>query len=130
MIKFVVSLTIINDNPSLTIVNDDLSLTIVNDDPSLTIVNDDPSLTIVNIIVNKILFQKRSFSQKRSFFKKQSFSKMIAFKNARYSFSKSSKRVGRRSFFPKTKRSFLKTKQKRSLNDHFQKRLTTLMTTN
>ena len=46
LIKFVVSLTIDNDNPSLTIVKDDLSLTIV---------NDDPSLTIVNIIVNKIL---------------------------------------------------------------------------
>ena len=43
-IKFVVLLTIVNDEPSLTIVNDD---------PSLTIVNDDPSLTIVNIIVNK-----------------------------------------------------------------------------
>ena len=32
-IKFVVSLTIFNDDPSLTIVNDNLSLTIVNDDP-------------------------------------------------------------------------------------------------
>ena len=36
--KLVVSLTIVNDNPSLTIVNDDPSLTMVNDDPSLTIV--------------------------------------------------------------------------------------------
>jgi len=43
---------------SLTIVNDDPSLTIVNDEPSLTIVNDDPSLTIVYIIVNKIFFRK------------------------------------------------------------------------
>ena len=41
-IKFVVSLTIVNDDPSLMIVNDDPSLTIVNDNPSLTIVNDDP----------------------------------------------------------------------------------------
>jgi len=32
-IKFVVSLTIVNDDPSLTIVKDELSLTIVNDDP-------------------------------------------------------------------------------------------------
>jgi len=32
-IKFVVSLTIVNDDPSLTIVNDNPSLTIVNDDP-------------------------------------------------------------------------------------------------
>ena len=55
--KFVVSLTIVNDDPSVTIVNNDPSITIVNykpslmivnDDPSLTIVNDDPSLTIVN----------------------------------------------------------------------------------
>ena len=50
LIKFVVSLTIVNDNPSLTIVNDN---------PSLTIVNDDLSLTIVNIIVDKKFFQKR-----------------------------------------------------------------------
>ena len=44
---------------------------------SLTIVNDDPSLTIVNITVNKNI------------------SKTIVFKNERYAFSKSSKRVGR-----------------------------------
>ena len=54
-----------------------VSLTIINDDPSLTIVNDDPSLTIVNITVNKNI------------------SKTIVFKNDRYLFSKSSKRVGR-----------------------------------
>ena len=54
-IKFVVSLTIVNDDPSLTIVSGD---------PSLTIVNGDPSLTIVNIIVSKFVFQKRSFFQK------------------------------------------------------------------
>ena len=47
-IKFVVSLTIVNDDPLLTIVKDGHSLTIVNDDPSLTIVNDNPFLTIVN----------------------------------------------------------------------------------
>ena len=47
-IKFVVSLTIVNDNPSITIVKDEPSLTIVNDDPLLMIVNDNPSLTIVN----------------------------------------------------------------------------------
>ena len=35
-IKFVVSLTIVNDDPSLTIINDKPSLTIVNDDPLLT----------------------------------------------------------------------------------------------
>ena len=34
--KLVVSLTIVNDDPSLTIVNDYPSLTIVNNDPSLT----------------------------------------------------------------------------------------------
>ena len=61
LIKFVVSLTIVNDNPSLTIVNDDLSLTIVNGAPSLTIVNDDPSLTIVNIIVDKKNFKNDRF---------------------------------------------------------------------
>ena len=48
--KFVVSLTIVNDNPLLMIVNDD---------SSLTIVLNDPSLTIVNIIVNEFFFQKR-----------------------------------------------------------------------
>jgi len=48
LIKFVVSLTIVNDDPTLTIVNDEPSLTIVNNNPSLTIVNDYPSLTIVN----------------------------------------------------------------------------------
>ena len=47
-IKLVVSLTIVNDDPSLTIINDYPSLTIVKDYPSLTIFNDDPSLTIVN----------------------------------------------------------------------------------
>ena len=48
-------------------------------------------------------------------------------------FSKSSKRLGhfkKLSFFPKPKRSFLKTIEKRiekrSFNDRFQKRLTTL----
>ena len=39
-------------------------LTIVNDNPSLTIVNDDHWLTIVNIILNKNVFQKRSFISK------------------------------------------------------------------
>ena len=93
-IKFVVSFTIVNDNPSLTIVNDD---------PSLTIVNDDPSLTIVNIFININFFSKTIVFQKDRFFKKQSykkrslivFIKTIVFKNDRYSFSKSSKRVGR-----------------------------------
>ena len=41
-----------------------VSLMIVNDDPSLTMVNDKPSLTIVNIIVNNIYFQKRKFFSK------------------------------------------------------------------
>ena len=50
----IVSLTIVNDDPSLTIVNDESPLTIVNDDPSLKIVND-PSLMIVNIIFNKFV---------------------------------------------------------------------------
>ena len=44
-IKFVVSLTIVNDEPSLMIVTDEPSLTIVNDDPSLTTT---PFLKIVN----------------------------------------------------------------------------------
>ena len=68
LIKFGVSLTIVNDNPSLTIVNDDLSLTIVNDDPLLRIVNNVPSLTIVNISVKKkisktIIFLKTIVSE-------------------------------------------------------------------
>ena len=95
-IKLVVSLTIVSKDPSLTIVNDDPSLTIANDDPLLMIANDDPSLTIVNIIENKFLFQKRSFLKQS--YKKLSqivFMKTIGFKNDRYSFSKSSKRVGR-----------------------------------
>ena len=37
--KFVIMLTIVNDNPSLTIVTYNPSLTIVNNDHSLTIVN-------------------------------------------------------------------------------------------
>ena len=45
--KIVVSLTMVEDEPSLTIFNHDPSLTIVNDDPLLTIVKDDPSNTIV-----------------------------------------------------------------------------------
>ena len=56
-IKLVVSLTIVNDDPSLTIVNDD---------PSLTIINDEPSLRIVNIIVNKFFFKNdRLFKNNR-----------------------------------------------------------------
>ena len=50
-IKFVVSFTIVNNNPSLTIFNYY---------PSLTIISDDPSLTIDNVIVNEIFFQKQS----------------------------------------------------------------------
>ena len=64
--SFVVSLTVVNDNPSLMILNDDLSLTIV-------------------------FFKKQSH-------KKQSqivLIKTIVFKNDRYLFFKSSKRVGR-----------------------------------
>ena len=63
LIKFIVLLTIVNDNLSLTIVNDDPLLKIINDDPLLTIVNDDPLLTIVNIIVNKKNFKndRKSF---------------------------------------------------------------------
>ena len=64
--RFVVSLTVVNDNPSLMILNDDLSLTIV-------------------------FFKKQSH-------KKQSqivLIKTIVFKNDRYLFFKSSKRVGR-----------------------------------
>ena len=91
MIKFVVSLTIVNDDPLLTIVNDDPLLTIVNDDPSLTIVNDDSSLKIVYIIVNKFVFQKRSYKKRSQIV----LIKTIVFKNDRYSFFKSSKRVGR-----------------------------------
>jgi len=48
-----------------------VSLMIVNDDPSLTIVNDKPSLTIVNIIVNNIFFSKtKVFFKSDRFFKK------------------------------------------------------------
>ena len=48
-IKFVVSLTIVNDNPSLTIINDD---------PRLMIVKDKLLLMINNIISNTYLFFK------------------------------------------------------------------------
>jgi len=75
--KFVVSLTIVNDNPLLTIVNNDPLLTIVNDDPLLTIVNDDPSLTIVNddpsLMIVNIVFNKFSFSKTIVFFKSDRF---------------------------------------------------------
>jgi len=106
-IKFVVSITIVNDNPSVTIVTDD---------PSLTIVN-----IIVNIVFSKAFVFKKQLYKKRSqiVFKKRLFSKTIAkrflkvqnewvvFKNDRY--------------FPKKKRSFFKTIKKRN-----KKRLTTL----
>ena len=70
-------------------------------------------LTIVNIIVNKFVFQKRSFFKKGSFFKKQSYKKRsqivliktIVLKKDRYSICKSSL-----VFF-------------RKRNDHFLKRL-------
>ena len=52
-----------------------VSLTIVNDNPSLTIVNDDPSLTIVNITVNKNFFHR---FQNDRFFQKQSYKKTVA----------------------------------------------------
>ena len=45
-------------------------LTIVNDNPSLTIVNKDHSLTIVNIIVNKIYSFKNGRFSKVIFLKK------------------------------------------------------------
>ena len=72
-IIFVISLTIVNDNPLLTIVNNNpslmivnekLLLTIVNKDLTLTILNDDPSLTIVNIIVNKKISKTIVFLKK------------------------------------------------------------------
>ena len=107
----------------------------------LQIVNDNPLLTIVNILANNC-FLKRSFFSKAIVFKKQPYKKRsqivlkkrpffkkivirflkfqnewVVFKNDR--------------FFPKTKRSFLKTIKKRNkkrlFNDRFQKRLTTLV---
>ena len=63
------------------------------------------------------------------------FKKSIVFKNDRYSFSKSSKRVDhfqKRSFFSKNETIVFendwKRIEKRSFNDRFQKRLTTLHT--
>ena len=47
-IKFVVSLMIVNDDPSLTIFNNEPSLEIVNNEPLLAIINNKPLLTIVN----------------------------------------------------------------------------------
>ena len=38
-IKFILLLTILNNNPSLMIINNDPSLMIINDNPLLTIVN-------------------------------------------------------------------------------------------
>ena len=43
--KLVVSITIVNDDPSLAIFNDYPLLTIFNDEPSSTIVKNHPSLT-------------------------------------------------------------------------------------
>ena len=62
----------------------------------------EPMLTIVNIIVNKNNFKNDSF------FKKQLYKK-----RSQIVFTK-------RSFFPKTKRTFLKTIEKRNQNDRFQ----------
>ena len=81
-------------------------------------VNDDPTLTIANIFINEKKIQKRSLFQKQYFFKQSHkkrllivLIKTIVFKNDRYPFSKSSMwvvfKIDR--FFPKTKRSFLKT---------------------
>ena len=72
-----------------------VSLMILNDHASLTIVNDDPSLTIFNIIVNKFYFSKaivifRIIVKKRS---QIVIIKTIVFKDDRYSFFKSSKRL-------------------------------------
>ena len=76
-----------------------VSLTIVNYNPSLTIVNDDPSLSIVNIIVNRNFFQNRS--------------QIVLMKTIVIRFLKAQNE----SIFPKTKRLFLKTKQKTIVND-------------
>ena len=92
---------------------------------SLTIVNDDLSLTIANIIFffkNYRFFQKRSFFKNNCiktvanrFYKKRSFSKTIVIpflkvQNEWVVFKNDS-------FFPKTKRSFLKTIEKRNKDD-------------
>ena len=66
---------------------------------SLTIVNDEPSLTILNIIVNNFFLSKTIVFSKAIVFKKNNhiknsrksfFFKTIIFKNNRHSFSKSS----------------------------------------
>ena len=62
-----------------------------------------------------ILFKKRSLIV---------FMNKIVLKNDCYSFSKSSKRVGR--FFRKRNDSFWKRLENETINDRFQKRLTTL----
>ena len=83
-------------------------------------------------------FEKRSFryenDDEKSKMKNDRFHKTRRFVNyqkRRNSFSKSSKRVFffnflKRSFFPKTKRSFLKTIENGTKNDRLQKQLTTL----
>ena len=73
----------------------------------LTIVNDDLSLTIVNIIVNK----------KNQIFKSDRVLKKQSYKNGRKSSLKTIV------FFPKTKRSFLKTIEKRNKKRSFSKRI-------
>ena len=104
-------------------------LTIVNDHPLLMIVNHDPLLTIVKIIVNKMFFfQKRSFFKNDCFFKTiktvgNRFLKTIVSKTIVIRFLKVHNEwvvFKKRDFFPKTKRSFLKTFEKRN-----KKRLTT-----
>ena len=100
------------------------------------------SLTIVNIIVNNIFFLKRSFFQKPQFLKKQSNKKRSQIVFIKRSFPKSivihflkvqNEWVILKNdhFYHKTIRLFLKSieklNKKRSFNDRFQKRLTTLM---
>ena len=89
VIKFVVSLTMVNnnplltidnDNPLLTIINNDPLLTIVSNDPLLIIVNDDPSLTIVDIIFRKDHLKKKSYKNcHKLFLKNDSFLKRSLF---------------------------------------------------
>jgi len=110
---------------------------------SIKLIKDDIYNYLDNVDKMKIPFLKTIVNFKTVVFFNQSykkrshivFLKMIVFKNDCYSFSNSAKRMGRfqkRSFFCENETIVFEndrlTKQKRSLNDRFQKRLTTLLT--
>ena len=105
-------------------------LTIVNDDRSLTIVNDDSSLHNFQYFFfkrDRFLKKNNCINNGHKSLKNDRFLKRSLFVFLKFKMSGS---FLKRSFFPKTKRSFLKTIEKRnkkqSFNDRFQKWLTTL----